>query len=73
MGANSNISRGHEALVGELYARSSRTLDDLPYTAEFEQLYSEFVTRSVRQISRHEFWRALANLRKAGRLVRKAR
>jgi hypothetical protein len=73
VGMSRDMSRWHDALVSELYAPSTLTLDDLPYTAEFEQLYTEFVTRSERQLSRHEFWRAMANARKAGRLVRKAR
>jgi hypothetical protein len=73
MGTNPNISTAHESLVGELYARSSRTLDDLPYTDEFDQLHAEFVARSGRRLSQHDFWRAMANARKAGRLVRKER
>jgi hypothetical protein len=55
----------------ELYARSPRTLDDLSYTAEFEQLYPEFVTRSERQLSRDEFRRAMTNACKASRPLRK--
>ena len=47
MGTNSNMSTGHETLVCELYGRSSRTVDDLPYTDDFEQLYAEFVGARV--------------------------
>ena len=73
MKTNGGLSTGHEMLVRELYTRSSRTVDDLPYTDEFDQLYAEFVTRSGRRITQHDFWRAIANARKAGRLMRKRR
>jgi hypothetical protein len=73
MKTHGGLSTGHEMLVRELYTRSSRTVDDLPYTDEFDRLYAEFVARSGRRITQHDFWRAIANARKAGRLVRKAR
>jgi hypothetical protein len=55
----------------DLYTRTSKTLDDLPYTDEFEELYTAFVARSGRTMTRHDLWRSLTNLRKARRLVRK--
>jgi hypothetical protein len=67
------LSNAHKAIVGELYEKASRTVDDLPYTDEFDKLYAEFVARSGRQLTRHDFWRALSNARKASRLVRKKR
>jgi hypothetical protein len=48
-------------------------VDDLPYTEEFETLYTKFVARSGRVMTRHDVWRALASQRKARRLVRKER
>ena len=56
-----------------MYGQARKTLDDLPYTEEFEQLHAKFIARSGTAISRHGLWRALTNLRKAGRLVRKER
>ena len=56
----------------DLYTRTSKTLDDLPYTDEFENLYTAFIARTGRTMTRHDVWRALANLRKDRRLARKA-
>lgn len=67
------LSNGHKVLLGELYRDTGLTLDELPYTEEFETLYTTFVARSGLALGRQEFWRALANLRKASRLVRKKR
>jgi hypothetical protein len=53
------------------YAETTCSLDDLPYTEEFEQLYSQFLSRTGLIIERHYIWKALCNCRKAGKLVRK--
>lgn len=68
-----SLSKAHEDMLLDLYTRTSRTLDDLPYTEEFEDLYTAFVARSGRTMMRHDVWRALTNLRKARRLARKRR
>jgi hypothetical protein len=65
------LSKTHEDMLLDLYTRTSKTLDDLPYTDEFEELYTAFVARSGRTMTRHDLWRSLTNLRKARRLVRK--
>ena len=70
---STNLSRAHEEMLIELYGQITQTLDDLPYTDEFEKLYVKFVERSGRNLSRHDLWRALSNLRKARRLPRKKR
>lgn len=57
----------------ELYRSTRRTVDDLPYTDEFESLYTSFIARSGLTMTRHDVWRALASQRKARRLVRKER
>ena len=59
------LSNADKVLVGELYAMVTRTVDDLPYTDEFDRLHAEFTSRTGRQISQHDFWRALSNARKA--------
>lgn len=61
-----------EALCS-LYRATKRTVDDLPYTEEFEALYTQFIARTGLTISRHDVWRALSSQRKARRLVRKER
>lgn len=68
-----SLSEANRKLLGDLYGRTSKTLDDLPYTEEFENLYTAFVARSGKIMTRHDVWRALTNLRKASKLGRKAR
>ena len=63
----------HKALLVDLYARTHKTLDDLPYTEEFERLQASFLNRTGLNLSRHDVWRAIAGLRKSGRLGRKER
>lgn len=64
---------GDELLVS-VYARQGRTLDDLPYTPEFEAIYSAIVggegDGGEAAISRRELFHRLHNLRKAGKLPR---
>lgn len=63
----------HKTLLIDLYTRTRKTVDDLPYTDEFEELFTAFVARSGLCITRHDVWRALSSQRKARRLVRKER
>jgi hypothetical protein len=63
----------HKETLIELYERTRKTVDDLPYTEEFERLYESFIQRSGLSLNRHDVWRALASQRKASRLVRKVR
>jgi hypothetical protein len=67
------LSDHHKQLLVELYKRTRKTVDDLPYTEEFEQLYESFTQRSGLSMNRHDVWRALASQRKASRLLRKER
>jgi hypothetical protein len=71
--AATNLRNSDKEFIAELYTRVPGTVDRLPYTIEFDQLHAEFIDRSGTQISKHDFWRALSNARKASRLVRKAR
>jgi hypothetical protein len=68
-----SLSTANEEILSELYARTPKTLDDLPYTEDFETLYTAFIARSGKIMTRHDVWRALTNLRKARKLVRKER
>jgi len=63
----------HKQLLIDLYRRTRKTVDDLPYTEEFERLYESFIQRSGLNMNRHDFWRVLSSQRKASRLVRKER
>lgn len=71
--ARLHIRDEHKQQLIELYERTRMTVDDLPYTEEFERLYESFIQRSGLSMNRHDVWRALASQRKASRLVRKVR
>lgn len=63
-----------ELLIG-VYGKQQRTLDDLPYTAEFERIYAAMVgvqqpDEPLASLTRRELFHWLHNLRKAGRLPR---
>lgn len=62
----------NEMLI-ELYRQTQCTADELPYTDEFENLYTAFIARSGLTVTRHDVWLMLVGLRKARRLVRKRR
>ena len=60
-----------ESLIVERYARTGRTLDDLPYTADYEQLWSSLAKAT--NMGRKELFRKLHNMRKAGKMPRLGR
>lgn len=60
-----------EAQLIEAYQRAGRTLDDLPYTDEFEALYT--TVAKAQNANRRAVFHRLHNLRKAGRLPRLGR
>lgn len=68
-----HLKKHEKEVLIDLYRRTKRTVDDLPYTDEFESLYTEFVARTGLTMTRHDVWRALASQRKAKRLIRKER
>ena len=69
-------ARWNELLMS-IYTRQDRTLDDLPYTPQFEVIYGAVVgtTASDMQavMSRQQLFHHLHNLRKAGKLPRLGR
>ena len=67
------LNKEAKDVVIDLDRRARRTVDDLPYTEEFESLYTAFVARTGLTLTRHDVWRALSSQRKAKRLVRKER
>ena len=61
-------------LLIAVYARQGRTLDDLPYTSEFEAIYEAYTGGDEAAAgSRAGLFHRLHNLRKAGRLPRMGR
>lgn len=73
MATHLDLNESQIDLLSELYAEADCTLDDLPYTDEFERLYAQFLARSGVSLDRHYVWKALCNARKARKLVRKER
>lgn len=71
--AQPRITNTDKRILAELYEQTRKTVDDLPYTDEFEGIYTEFCERTGRDWTRHEVWRLLSNARKASRLTRKER
>lgn len=67
------LSAPQQRCLRDLYAASPRTVDDLPYTEDFESLFVQFVARTGLTLTRHDFWRALSSLRKKRSLPRKER
>lgn len=63
--ARLRIANQHQQLLIELYQRTRKIVDDLPYTEEFERLYESFIQRSGVNLNRRDVWRALASQRKA--------
>ncbi|MBX3315765.1 MAG: hypothetical protein KF902_02755 [Phycisphaeraceae bacterium] len=61
------------ATLIDMYAKSELTVDDLPYTPQFERMCAEFYRSTGKYLTLHEFWRALSSARKTGQLTRKER
>lgn len=71
--ARLKLNDASKGILVELYRRSGRTADDLPYTEEFESPYAAFGARTGLTMTRHDVWKALASSRKSKLLVRKVR
>lgn len=71
--ARLTLKQPQKETLRELYRKTERTVDDLPYTDDFESLYTQFVARTGLTLTRHDVWRALSSQRKARALVRKER
>jgi hypothetical protein len=69
-----DLNDSQKALLSELYAEANcKSSDNLPYTEAFERLYSQFLIGAGVSLHRHFVWKALCNVRKAGKLDRKVR
>ena len=62
--------RAFLVILAEVYAEFGVATDQLPYTEEFESVYTEVTRRSGSPLTRAQLWRLLANERKRGRLAR---
>lgn len=61
-----------ESLLIHLYKKEGRTLDDLPYTLEFDELYKNFSAKFA-EANPRDTLQQLFRLRKSGRLPRMGR
>jgi catechol 2,3-dioxygenase-like lactoylglutathione lyase family enzyme len=69
-GVATKVSPKNEVLA-KLYAQMDRTADDLPYTPQFETIYTSYIAALPEpKPTREETWRHLLNLRKAGKLAK---
>jgi len=67
-----------DELLISVYQKQGRTLDDLPYTPEFERIYTAMVGQGDSEepygaLTRAQLFHWLHNLRKAGRMPRMGR
>jgi hypothetical protein len=67
------LTKAQKETLQDLYRKCPRTVDDLPYTEDFESLYTQFISRTGLTLTRHDVWRALSSRRKAKALTRKER
>lgn len=70
---HARLRRDQREVLIELYERTASTVDNLPYTDEFENLYADFLIRTGLTMTRRDVWKALTGCRKSSRLVRKKR
>lgn len=71
--ALSNLSVAHRQVIADLYNQCPLSRDELPYTDEFDTLHRRFCEQTGRQLSKHEFWRALSSIGKGAGLKTKVR
>jgi hypothetical protein len=63
-----------KSVMAKLYRQETDlSVDQLPYTKEFDNLYGKFRSATGVEMTRNQFWRKLTSLRKAGSLPRKQR
>lgn len=60
------VTQKPETLIRRLLESTDLTRDALPYSDEFERLYSRFNAESSEKVDRHQFWRSLSNAAKKG-------
>lgn len=60
-------------LLKQLYLEIPETVDQLPYTPQFDQLHARFEHSCGNTMSKTQFWRTLSSLRKRSLLPRKCR
>ena len=67
-GVEEKVEVKREELI-RVYEQIGRTADDLPYTPDFEKLHAAYCAQHrEKKPEKHETWRHLLNLRKAGKL-----
>ena len=64
----SYIPAQHLPLLARLYSETGISVDRLPYTPPFDQLYAKFCAQSRLAVTPHELWEELIAMRK-GKLL----
>jgi hypothetical protein len=70
---HTQLNDGEKQLLESLYARTSLTVDDLPYTDELDKIHRDFVQQSGLALTVRDVFKALKNLGRQGRLGGKGR
>jgi hypothetical protein len=73
MADNTLFETSGDELLVSVYTRQGRTLDDLPYTPQFEAIFDAIAGPDAASVTRQTLFHRLHNLRKAGKLPRMGR
>jgi hypothetical protein len=75
VGGGPNLSPANLELLAKLYAKQPLSLDRLPYTPQFDEIVDAFGRHrsGLKGTTHGDVWAALSNLRKSGRLPKRAR
>ena len=72
--ATHRLTDAEQRYLQRLYDTTPSTVDQMVYTAEFDDLYQDFVQKTGRSdLTKNQVWNAMANLRKKKDLARKYR
>jgi len=67
------LNEEQRLVIVDLYADCRRVRDELPYSAEFDRMHAEFMIKTGLRLTRHDFWRKISAIGKAGELPNKKR
>lgn len=65
---HTQLAEDEKHLLERLYSKTSRSIDDLPYTDEMEEIHRCFVQQTGRDMTVSDVFKALKNLGRLGRL-----
>lgn len=62
------MTTASEKVLTKLYKNCGLSVDRLPYTKNFDQLFTDFRNQTGTEVTKNELYLALTNLRKRGTL-----